>query len=300
MRRLGSLRAADHASSPGLEVPLPVEIERRADRAWPAQEQLALGPWTLRATHGVTNRANSVFTAPPAGAALPAPDAGPALVEAAEAFYARRGLPPVFHLSPATWPPALDTLLARRGYLVHQPSEVWVADPRVVLARTTPGAEGTEAASSLGTPLAPEAASLLSGPGELLVASRADRAWVDFAYEEAGERRAIHEAIVGRIRKPCAFVSIRVRGVPVATGLGVGDAGWTGVFSMLTRSDHRGRGLASAVLHRLAAWACERGDRGLYLQVLGANATARRLYAGHGFTLAHAYHYRHRPAGNFR
>jgi N-acetylglutamate synthase len=286
MRWLGPWRTTGHLPSPEPEVPLPVEIERRADRAWPAEEQLALGPWMLRATHGVTNRANSVFTAPSAGATLPAPDAGPALVEAAEAFYARRGLPPVFHLSPATWPPALDALLARRGYLVHQPSEVWVADPHVVLARTTPGAGRT--------------AAVLSGPAELLVASRGDGAWVDFAYEKAGERRAIHEAIVGRIRQPCAFVSIRVRGVPIATGLGVSDAGWTGVFSMLTRSGHRGRGLASAVLHRLAAWARERGDHGMYLQVLGANARARRLYAHHGFTLAHAYHYRHRPPGNFR
>jgi N-acetylglutamate synthase len=266
----------------------PIEVERRADSAWPAEEQLALGPWILRATHGVTNRANSAFTAPAAGVPLPSPDATLRLVEAAEAFYARRGLPPVFHLSPATWPAALDALLARRGYLVHQPSEVWIADPRVVLARTADTTRAHEPASSH-----------RHCPAELLIAGRADRAWVDFAYAEAGERRAIHEAIVGRIRNPSAFVSIRVRGAPIATGLGVSDAGWTGVFSMLTRADQRGRGLASGVLHELARWAHGRGDHRMYLQVLGANAVARRLYARQGFALAHAYHYRHRPAGNF-
>jgi GNAT superfamily N-acetyltransferase len=268
------------------EAPPPIELERRADRAWPAEEQVPHGPWVIRATHGVTNRANSVFTAPSPAVAPPSIDAAVALVEGAEAFYARRGLPAVFHLSPATWPPTLDTVLTRRGYLIHQPSEVWAADPRVVLGRTAPEA--------------PTEGSPRGGSVEVLVAARADRAWMDFTYEAAGERRAIHEAIVGRIRNPGAFVSIRVRGEPIASGLGVSDTGWTGVFSMLTGPEHRRRGLASTVLHRLAGWAHARGDRGMYLQVLAANAAARRLYARLGFELAHTYHYRHRPAGNFR
>jgi hypothetical protein len=41
----------------------PVTIERLADAAWPAAERERLGPWTLRATAGVTRRANSAFTA---------------------------------------------------------------------------------------------------------------------------------------------------------------------------------------------------------------------------------------------
>ena len=218
------------------------------------------------------------------------------LIEAAEAFYERRGLPAVFHLSPATCPPALDTRLARRGYLMHQPSEVWVADVRDVIDRTR---DRPEEPGSCERASPPGISSLPRGAEEILVHGRADRVWLDFAYDEPAGRRAIYHGIVGRISNPCAFASIRVNGVPLAIGLGVSEGGWTGVFSMLTAPEQRGRGRARQILDQLATWALERGDRALYLQVLGTNMPARRLYGRCGFTLAHTYHYRHRPAGNF-
>jgi N-acetylglutamate synthase len=243
----------------------------------------------------LTNRANSVFTTPSTTMNDSAGDID-GLIEAAEAFYRRRGLPSVFHLSPATWPPALDTRLARRGYAIHQLSEVWVADVHDVIARTRGGAE--EAA----VPSRAPASAFSSGPHgteETLLHGRADRVWLDFAYDEPAGRRAVYHGIVGRISNPCAFASIRLNGVPLAIGLGVSDGGWTGVFSMLTAPEQRGRGRARQILHQLARWALEREDHALYLQVLGANTPARRLYGRCGFTLAHTYHYRHRPAGNF-
>ncbi|MEX2146079.1 MAG: GNAT family N-acetyltransferase, partial [Candidatus Rokuibacteriota bacterium] len=62
------------------------DIERLADAAWPAAEQVALGPWKLRATGGVTHRANSVFAVPRA----PVPGDVVPLIEAAERFYGAR------------------------------------------------------------------------------------------------------------------------------------------------------------------------------------------------------------------
>jgi GNAT superfamily N-acetyltransferase len=278
-----------------VESPAAIDLEHRAHRAWPAEDQIPLGPWTLRATHGLTNRANSVFTAPSITMDGSAGDVD-GLIEAAESFYARRGLPPVFHLSPATWPPALDAWLARRGYLVHQPSEVWVADVQDVIDRTRGSAE--ESAVPSGAPASGFSAALHISE-ENLLHGRADRVWLDFAYDEPAGRRAIYHGIVERISNPCAFASIRVNGVPLAIGLGVSDGGWTGVFSMLTAPEQRGRGRARQILQQLGTWALERGDRGLYLQVLSTNTPARRLYGRCGFRLSHGYHYRHRPAGNF-
>jgi GNAT superfamily N-acetyltransferase len=185
--------------------------------------------------------------------------------------------------------------LARRGYLIHQPSEVWVADVHDVVdrSRNRPAEPAWRAVAS-----PPRISPLLDGAEEILVHGRADRAWLDFAYDEPAGRRAIYHGIVGRISKPCAFASIRAHGVPLAIGLGVSDSGWTGVYSMLTAPEQRGRGRARQILHRLATWADERGDRSLYLQVLATSTPARRLYERCGFRLAHGYHYRHRPAGN--
>jgi GNAT superfamily N-acetyltransferase len=250
------------------------EIERLADAAWPAAEQVALGPWKLRATGGVTHRANSVFAV--TRAAVPA-DISP-LIAGAERFYDARGLWTVFHICPAVLPSDLDSILEERGYETGSPSEVWTASAPEVAERTR------------------EAAAV-----EVHLASRPDTAWFDCAYQEPEPRRSLHEGIVLRIAQPTLFASVRQDGVAVACGFGVSGGGRTGIFSMVTRAEHRGRGLAARVLHALARWARERGDTGLYLQVGGTNAIAHAVYRRSGFAVAYPYHYRVRkpelPAG---
>jgi GNAT superfamily N-acetyltransferase len=250
------------------------EIERLADAAWPAAEQVPLGPWKLRATGSVTHRANSVFAV--TQAAVPE-DVTP-LIAAAERFYDARRLWTVFHISPAVRPRHLDAILERRGYTTESPSEVWTADAATVTAHTREGATGA-----------------------VHVAARPDSTWFDCAYQEPDPRRSLHEGIVLRIARPTVFVSVREGAVAVACGFGVSDGRYTGVFSMMTRAEHRGRGLAARLLHALARWAAERGDERLYLQVGGANAAAHAVYGRSGFALAYAYHYRVRkpelPAG---
>jgi predicted GNAT family acetyltransferase len=61
---------------------------------------------------------------------------------------------------------------------------------------------------------------------------------------------------------------------------------------MATHPEHRGRGLATAILRQLAGWAAERGDTQLYLLVQSDNLTAKRLYERCGFTSAYPHHYR--------
>ena len=241
------------------------EIERLADAAWPAAEQVALGPWKLRATGGVTHRANSVF----AVTRTAVPDDVSPLVAAAERFYDARGLWTVFHICPAVLPVDLDIILRARGYETGSPSEMWTASAAEVEARTRE-----------------------AGAGEVHVAARPDAAWFDCAYQEPEPRRSIHEGIVLRIAQATLFASVREDGVAIASGFGVSGGGRTGIFSMVTRAEHRGRGLAPRVLHALARWAGERGDGGLYLQVGGTNAAAQTVYRRSGFALAYPYHYR--------
>jgi GNAT superfamily N-acetyltransferase len=106
--------------------------ERVAADAWPALEQVEVDGWRLRASAGVTRRANS---------ALPLSDALP--VEAVVDFYRARDLPPVVQVSD----PRTDEALAARGWqrdisvevmtgpvpagessalVTDQPSEAWL------------------------------------------------------------------------------------------------------------------------------------------------------------------------------
>ena len=76
-------------------------LERVAADAWPPLEQVEVDGWRLRASAGVTRRANS---------ALPLSDALP--VDAVVDFYRARDLPPVVQVSDA----ATDAALQRLGW----------------------------------------------------------------------------------------------------------------------------------------------------------------------------------------
>jgi GNAT superfamily N-acetyltransferase len=82
---------------------------------------------------------------------------------------------------------------------------------------------------------------------------------------------------------------------PVATGRGVADSGWTGVFDLATRPEARRQGAGTAVLAALAGWSEQQGAPRLYLQV--DSPAALGLYARAGFRELCTYHYRTRGLG---
>ncbi|SEA42142.1 GNAT family N-acetyltransferase, cg3035/Rv0428c family [Leifsonia sp. 21MFCrub1.1] len=102
-----------------MHLPDAAALDRLADRGWPALEREPLGAWTLRASTGVTNRANSVLTAGPVADAV-------AAVDAAERWYAARPLPAVFQVSPAS-PPGLHAVLGER-YREQSQTDVLVTE----------------------------------------------------------------------------------------------------------------------------------------------------------------------------
>ena len=239
-----------------------VAIERAADAAWPAAERVPLGDWTLRATHGVTRRANSVLTA--GGANLSGGELERAVV-AAEAYYARRTLPPVFQISAATGATGLDALLERRGYRVNGASEVWTL--------ATARCDGAES-------------------DDVERAGEPTQGWFDCAFDEVADRRRVHEQIVRRVPWPRAFVSVEVDGVVAGCGMGASVEGRCGIFCMSTRPAYRRRGIAHRIVRAICNWARSRGDERLYLQVMRENDAAKALYRRVGFAFAYGYHYR--------
>ncbi len=127
-------------------------LERVAADAWPALDEEVVGGWRLRASAGVTRRANS---------ALPLSDALP--VEAVVDFYRARGLPPVVQVSD----PRTDAALAALG---------WSADVEVDVL-TGPVPAGDTAAAVLDEPDGPWLDTWWQvdgrgGPAELDVARR--------------------------------------------------------------------------------------------------------------------------------
>ncbi len=253
---------------PSAPDPLLEELEAIAFEAWPAAEVVDLDGWRLRHTApGITRRGNSVWP----GAARGGLDLE-RRIQQAVAFYARRGVPPRFQLTPVSRPPGLDAALEARGWEPEAPVSIQLAPaariPRGASAHVTAG-----------------------------VADRLDADWFQVAGVRSrfGDAQEAFRGFLGRIGARAGFALARRAGEPAAAGLGVRHGDWVGVFSMFTLPEHRGAGLGRAVLGALAAWAADGGSRHLYLQVERDNPAALALYHRAGFTERYGYHYRRAP-----
>ncbi|GAB1818442.1 GNAT family N-acetyltransferase [Herbidospora sp. RD11066] len=190
--------------------------------------------------------------------ALPLHGATPS-IDAVERYYRDLGLAVCVQISPADAHTELDGTLAGRGYRRDAPT----------LILTAP-------ASGF-------------APGEAAAHIDRDR-WPEIFH--ALDDRSTTLGVILRMPEPVAMFAATVEGEVAGMGVFAADGDYAGVFCMVTHPRHRRKGVASAVLAAGAAWAGKQGARCLYLQVEEDNPGARALYARHGFTLSHGYHYR--------
>jgi len=246
------------------------KIDRLAMRLWPAEETEPLGGWLLRASRGVSKRANSVFTGP----LYPAE---PDWLARIERFYAARGLPAVFQLG-GDVPKALDGELERLGYRKEIPCLIMSAD------------------SSRSGELADQAWTSRPRPHiEVHYAPQADEAWIDTLLRLDGfprESKSFYTGLAERMPAPKTFVTLLDGGEPVGLGTAVAEDGWAGFVNLVVREDRRGLGLGHLLVRSLAAWSVSQGAARLYLQVVAANGPALGLYGQNGFQPLCGYHYR--------
>ncbi|HSI49824.1 MAG TPA: GNAT family N-acetyltransferase [Ideonella sp.] len=242
-------------------------LETAAFAAWPSLEHEDLFGWHLRYAQGYTKRANS------ANATAVAQDLSPAQIAAIEARFTERGLRPIFRLASFAAPEGTDSRLAGLGYQFLDLSLVMR-----LAGEQLPAPH--EAAPFTAAPLT------FTDPATWLTAFQQISG-------KLGPDQAVHLQMLQAIRHPCAFaVQTDAAGKPVCCGLAVLVAGQVGLFDIATHSEHRRQGLAKALCHSLLAWGRERGAQGAYLQVVGANAGAIRLYETMGFRRAYHYWYR--------
>jgi GNAT superfamily N-acetyltransferase len=205
----------------------------------------------------VTKRANSVLCTGDPGETATA-------IETAERFYAGRSLPAVFQVSPAARPYALDELLAGRGYTV--------VDPTLIMIRELDRPYGDHRVT-IGEEPSPE--------------------WLDLWWSVDG-RYGSQLPTAAKILTGVAasYASIEEDGAVLATGRGVVQGEWLGIYCMAVAPPARRRGLGREVLRALLDQGRDRGCTRSYLTVVESNAGARALYEQEGFRVAGRYHYR--------
>lgn len=244
-------------------------LERLALRTWPAQLEQPYEGWILRASDGVTKRANSVWTID--GSEHWAGDEK--AIADAEAFYLNHRLTPRFHISDAS-PSGLDECLERRGYVKEVPCLMMTTDAVRAIQRTEP-VDG----NSL----------------HAVIQSSHDTAWLGHFLAMEGftpELGAFYDKLFSRIEAPTAYVSLRMRDQCVGVGTAVAEDGWSGFINIVVHPHYRGHGIGKRIVHELARWSRDQGADRLYLQVIADNVPAIRLYSGAGYEQLFAYHYR--------
>jgi ribosomal protein S18 acetylase RimI-like enzyme len=243
------------------------ELAELMDAAWPAAERQESGGWVLRAAAGVTQRANSVWPRQPGTD----PHALAAALREARLWYRNRRLPLILQVFEEPGYAPLNAVLDREGFT--RQSET------LVLVRNADGATAVDTGVEIST--APSAEWL--------------RLW--WSVDGRGDDTAL--AVAAGILAGCPSLYALVRddaGRPAAVGRlavpSAGTGGTGGLYCMVTGPDARRRGYASRVLQALLGAGNARGLGRYWLLVTAANAGARRLYAGAGFTEAGRYLYR--------
>jgi N-acetylglutamate synthase len=251
--------SAEQIPASGSPAALTRRIEEASLNAWPAMQQLLLDGWLLRFARGFTKRANSVTPLFRGEQPLEGK------VRFCENAYARERLQCIFRLTSIADLEALDALLAHRGYVYRDPTDVLilpltVRPPMSVQFNLVPTERWLGAYSNL------------TGMPETA--------------------RALHGAILRGIPLPCAYAVIGPPEAPLACGLAVLEDDLVGLFDVVAHPGARRAGHGNAVVTSLLAWAFDQGARHAYLQVVADNQPARGLYAQLGFQLLYRYWYR--------
>ncbi len=266
-RRTGEVREVAEATVVAAKVVAPElsaeAMQRVAQAGWPPFETDSLGEWELRASGGLSGRANSVRVVGDPGVPL---DRALAQVSA---WYAARGLPPILQLpEPSLWDAALEHL----GWAPARRTTLRTVATADLLAACGPLPGGVQAELSV-------------EPTEEVLR------FVEPTLEPVGLARILG-APAERV-----FVTVRdADGGLLAAGRASGAASpagrWAGITSVAVAEHARRRGLGTAVMGELARWASAQGVPSTYLQVMAANAPAIALYDRLGFALHHTYCYR--------
>lgn len=234
---------------------------RLAEAGWPPMETLELDTWVLRASQGVSARANSVRVG-----GLP-DDLDKRLAQTVD-WYQERNLAPLLQIPD---PILLQRYLMDRNWRQQHSSRLMICPATLLRETAVAGAYR----SDLGLEVRPEL----------------DDEWLEFLPRENADNRPEYERALGT-EQPQAFVYCRnTKGELLGVGHAVRLDDWCDYTTLAVSPDARRGGVATAVTSTLAEWAIDNDARKWFLQFYESNAAALNFYEGLGFTTHHRYGY---------
>ena len=238
-------------------------IEDLSLNAWPSHQIQIYDGWLLRFSYFYTHRTNCVEQIGPSS--LPLDEK----IAYCEETYRKWGTPCIFKISPLL-PESFDPMLAEKGYVKEHITNVMTMS----LQNLPESAVGTA----------------------VDISSFIPDAWIQALFALKGTTNVMHKMVVPSmyraIPKETICVSIHDGSRIVATGLGILDRDYIGVYAIHVHPDYRRRRYASAICLTILQNGRRRGAKNAYLQVVDGNLPAIRLYKSLGFAYTYTYWFR--------
>lgn len=241
-------------------------IEDLSLNAWPSHQIQVYDGWLLRFSYFYTHRTNSVEQI--GASLLPLSEKIPYCEE----VYRKWGTPAIFKITPLL-DPSFDRMLAERGYITKHETEVMtmqLADYR--------------------------GSSLSSVP--VSIRNTIPQSWIEGLFALKGTTNIMHRQVVPSmyraIPKDTICADIRDNGRIIATGLGILDREYIGLYAIHVHPDYRRKHFARAICCSILEEARRQGASRGYLQVVKGNTPARALYESLGFQFLYEYWFRTR------
>ena len=241
-------------------------IEDLSLNAWPSHQMQIYDSWILRFSYFYTHRTNSVEQL--GASTLPLAEK----ISYCESIYRDWGTPCIFKINPFLIPD-FDNMLDKRHYEIEHVTEVMTMQipDNICPASDVP--------VQLDPKIRPE--------------------WIFSLFDLKEMTNEIHRQIVPSmyraIPKRTIAAHIEAEGRYVATGLGILDRDYIGIYAIHVDPAYRRQHFARAICQNLLLQGQKQGARKAYLQVVQGNTPARKLYEQIGFTQLYTYWFRVSP-----
>ncbi len=273
-------------------IQVPDEEQRRSIRyvedlslnAWPSHMIELYDGWLIRFSHNYTYRTNSVEQVNVSS--IPVEEK----IAYCEDIYRGFASPCNFKINPLL-DPSFDTVLAERGYEIRHVTEVMTADTRQVHTMTP-----VSAAYDFDNELALPSYVEYEGNVTVLLQPQITDEWISGVFHLNGTSdptlRRIVPSMFKAIPKETIVASIEIDGRMVASGLGIRDRDYMGLYAIYVSPSCRRRHYARAICSTILREALRHGSTKAYLQVVKGNAFAKDLYSSLGFKDFYTYWFR--------
>ncbi len=259
-------------------------MEEMSLNAWPSYRIEFYDGWILRYSHNYSYRTNSVEQI--SKSTIPVEEK----IAYCERIYSDLHCRTSFKIQPLL-DPSFDELLAKRGYEIRRRTNVMTMDINDSNLLPETGREFLfENRLHLPT--------LVHYGDDLTVELKAfvTDEWMKGLFSLNGTSDPTLRRIVPRmyasIPKQTIVASVEIDGRMVASGLGIRDRDWVGIYAIYVSPSCWRRGYARAICSTLLREAERLGANRAYLQVASGNDNAIKLYKSLGFSDFYTYWFR--------